>query len=1576
MEIEPSLPLLPEKFQSLLFVEYYSLEKTNPTLAKSLLSLFFENWQDFESSIKFLKEKYRKEMCSAAIDQGELSFKCYDCGRENEFHIYCENCFINGEHKGHRMMYSCERGGCCDCGDLAAIDEIGFCKLHKGLAGIDKDILTKVPLNIGVGLEKYFFWGFEFIIREFEKIMRMEAEFEKGDYSLNLMKIDQKFKNEFSSDLTNNTNQKKNENMNENKNEPNKNNNNEENNKNNNDDDDFLSVDSEENVPENDNHAVPVGLDKEIKEKTIKNEKEKLREFYKDFFGGFTDLCTDNLCLSFLISHFLMKKGISEQFYHQCDDLEKVSLCDGKKNCSCSSLELIFRFNSMLEDSIQDSLEKFFFNLFVNLEFKKQLVVVYSRMINFIINYERLPNGKIRSFTSKIRPIYTQFFSEELMDLFLGNNILENSLTKIHYLLSLLNEDSYETLYEKFLEFYNLFYYVNERKNSMKNRLLNTDFIDKFVWALFGKRQEKFLSLEQQKILLHIGKLALLLFEEYIIHFHANLSLDDFNCKMLKLLDLFVKNRDHFFSSREEFLLRYTQNNLLFSHENSSRAISIILGYMLSANTSLQSVLSRISGSFDKDLILFLMERNMQVLLFFQEVFNKKQSQYSNLGEFQTTKFLLQVYFGGQITNFLDYHIFFLQIMSGTLSNPEEISSIFSPISKNNRVFIDNSNLEKASEIRYFMENMAILMTNETAYLNSSSMMKINRNSSFDYRNQIMNSLLANFFIAKPKFTFKDLKGKIQKCLLNKNIEFKDHLLEIAQLDSETKEFRLKLAYHEIYEPFFWGSVFELGSKYFENLRDLSKKNKKIDFLLGAQGKYEKNPLILNLIDTVNHPDILEFLYEVFDKCSKMTEFVRISLKILYLLMEYQGDSVVMMDFLERNRKGLLGKLEELRETKEFEEIHLSLEIVIKLIQKITQNIGSSTQIPLFHNLSEKKSKNEARKNSILAQFQQKQLNFAEKNQEFLDDEDLNAPSQTAKYVCNICHEKEEISTEIFEISAYLAFDNLHNYYYLEREKSPYIISNNILNPERFLLIACNHPVHKSCLQSFLHKQMNHNVNELSFKCFCCKFSCNISIPLISSFAPQSIKKSLGKVNSETLSSACHTIIHEFQKVLYEDISDVTTPLLTHPVGTQAIDQFINKVIMIVLQQKNDGCHEYFIIDVLLDSLMFFAEEAFSEGVKYFIKKRFLINRNIFLIAKQVFWNFRTSQTFNDYVKNFKIGLMKDIEKLMSLDENPIYFLRNIDLFFSKIIWKMGILMDFEKNEHFFVYFAKILINKLILVFSYFFLLEASQKPILGDIFKAFENFDFRMKVLSFLTPYYHLISSLFFVIFNFDERLLAEKLGKDLEINEEILEFSSFFGNLFSISEEIQTTLGLSWINRLDSLNQIQIKVLNSEILKNPGLKFTFTPNSQEFQKFYSKFIAKKCENCHDYPRMMKADLFICIICETVLCNSTCKNHPKSIGNLTKHLVDRHCGKGFFINVMDTRVLWIDIPTVIPEDFLFSDSLGQCMTKKSMNWGDFNLNSGKMERLRRILVKRELTQEIYYHVLKNPKDVFFTEEI
>ena len=72
-------------------------------------------------------------ICGSSIIKG-LSFKCLDCGRENEFHIICETCFNHGFHEGHRFLYIYTKGtvGCCDCGDIDAIDVQGFCSLHKG----------------------------------------------------------------------------------------------------------------------------------------------------------------------------------------------------------------------------------------------------------------------------------------------------------------------------------------------------------------------------------------------------------------------------------------------------------------------------------------------------------------------------------------------------------------------------------------------------------------------------------------------------------------------------------------------------------------------------------------------------------------------------------------------------------------------------------------------------------------------------------------------------------------------------------------------------------------------------------------------------------------------------------------------------------------------------------------------------------------------------------------------------------------------------------------------------------------------------------------------------------------------------------------------------------------------------------------------------------------------------------------------------------------------------------------------------------------------------------------------------
>ena len=94
--------------------------------------------------------------------------------------------------------------------------------------------------------------------------------------------------------------------------------------------------------------------------------------------------------------------------------------------CSCSLLEIIFRFSSIIHEKFQDNMEKTFYKLFPNFEFKNYLVATFSKMFNFIMVTKRYKYFKPREklglervikpsiILSNIRPLYTQFFTEEL----------------------------------------------------------------------------------------------------------------------------------------------------------------------------------------------------------------------------------------------------------------------------------------------------------------------------------------------------------------------------------------------------------------------------------------------------------------------------------------------------------------------------------------------------------------------------------------------------------------------------------------------------------------------------------------------------------------------------------------------------------------------------------------------------------------------------------------------------------------------------------------------------------------------------------------------------------------------------------------------------------------------------------------------------------------------------------------------------------------------------------------------------------------------------------------------------------
>ena len=575
----------------------------------------------------------------------------------------------------------------------------------------------------------------------------------------------------------------------------------------------------------------------------------------------------------------------------------------------------------------------------------------------------------------------------------------------------------------------------------------------------------------------------------------------------------------------------------------------------------------------------------------------------------------------------------------------------------------------------------------------------------------------------------------------------------------------------------------------------------------------------------------------------------------------------------------------------------------------------------------------------------------------------------------------------MFGMSAYVTLDALHNFYYHEWDHSPLVNPDNYryFSQNRHLILSCNHQAHKKCLSSYLANRSNNTEHSLLinsyYKCFC-KFSCNLSIPIIIQYVQPKINKNLNLTDEKffEIDNIKKKIIS-----LYFDQNDYCKAFedaVDHLIVKGALDEFINKLMISVLN-FNEDTHEYYIFDILLESLIFFSEESFCEGIEYFIKKRFLLTKNLFLILQYVFWTNNDSITFQGYLAKYKENLMKDINKLIVFDKNDVTFLRNLDIFFSRIIWKTAILFLFDEDDKKSLIFSisKLFINKLIVLFSFKFLTETNELKTMKNLLDSLENYDFRIKVLSFLMPYFHLISGLLFIIFNYQQQSIEHDFNDSSEINQQLLYYSSFFGNLFNLDLTIIHKYGQTWIDSLNFLPETSKQIISLDVFKNPCLKFSLPSIDINFLTFYSKYITRKCIICKGYPRNRGSDLYFCLICEEILCSGKCivkseENNENKIGNLTKHAKHTHAGKTIYINLLDSKILWLDVPTISIDNYLFSDSLGQNMNKKCLNWGDYYLNKGKFEKLRSLIVKRELTQEVYYQVLKNPKEIGITDQI
>lgn len=129
-----------------------SLESDSSDGINSYVSILTNNEQNINTFDQFsekLQKTLKKCTCQASWNSDQLIVHCLDCEKSSNSCI-CVDCFLKGNHKGHRFKIVHSLCGCCDCGDLISWKKSGFCCDHPGpesnpeLTQLDKTMRIKI----------------------------------------------------------------------------------------------------------------------------------------------------------------------------------------------------------------------------------------------------------------------------------------------------------------------------------------------------------------------------------------------------------------------------------------------------------------------------------------------------------------------------------------------------------------------------------------------------------------------------------------------------------------------------------------------------------------------------------------------------------------------------------------------------------------------------------------------------------------------------------------------------------------------------------------------------------------------------------------------------------------------------------------------------------------------------------------------------------------------------------------------------------------------------------------------------------------------------------------------------------------------------------------------------------------------------------------------------------------------------------------------------------------------------------------------------------------------------------------
>ena len=146
----------------------------------------------------------------------------------------------------------------------------------------------------------------------------------------------------------------------------------------------------------------------------------RLMSFFMEFISWIID---DNFCFLIYFADFLLKKLCKKTqfFYHKCSDYEELSFSSKKKFCECDILSIIFRFNYLFSEDLNEKIVSLIFKLSPSQKLTISVINLLKTHANFIISLQKKSS------------IHSESDSEENF---------EHVSSEIHY------------YYSKFLKFY------------------------------------------------------------------------------------------------------------------------------------------------------------------------------------------------------------------------------------------------------------------------------------------------------------------------------------------------------------------------------------------------------------------------------------------------------------------------------------------------------------------------------------------------------------------------------------------------------------------------------------------------------------------------------------------------------------------------------------------------------------------------------------------------------------------------------------------------------------------------------------------------------------------------------------------------------------------------------------------------------------------------------------------------------------------------------------------------------------------------------------------------------------------